>query len=117
MIKDTNIKNKTIIIYRIINYLNSITSSEYKPILFADNEDLHKLIDAGYEFKDFKQVIEKKWNDWKGTKYEMYVRPSTLFGEKFENYLNEKSTNKNKLEQLHNVVERVKSTNWRLDKK
>ena len=34
-------------------------------------------------------MIDKKVNDWKGTKYEEYLRPKTLFApEKFEGYLN-----------------------------
>ena len=43
---------------------------------------------------DFKVVIDKKVKGWKGTNMEMYLRPETLFGTKFEGYLNEIETNK-----------------------
>ena len=77
----------------------------------ADN-----LISKGYIFEDFKKVIDLKWNEWKGTKFQQYVRPATIFGNKFETYLNEQSPSQIKLTKLHNNVEKAKRTNWRLDK-
>ena len=54
-----------------------------------------KLINArfkdGYVVEDFKTVILKKYNGWKDTDMEKYLRPSTLFGNKFEAYFNEKN--------------------------
>ena len=38
--------------------------------------------------EDFKAVIDYKVSEWKGTKMEDYLRPETLFGTKFESYLN-----------------------------
>ena len=35
-------------------------------------------------------VIDKQCEKWKGTEWEQYLRPATLFGAKFENYLNAK---------------------------
>lgn len=106
-----------IIIFRTINYLNSVTGKNYNQMFFANNEVMCKLIEAGYDYQDFKRVIDLKWNQWKGTTYEQYVRPSTLFGNKFENYINEQSTSEIKLTKLNNSVQRAKSANWRLDKK
>jgi uncharacterized phage protein (TIGR02220 family) len=43
----------------------------------------------GYSTSDFKIVIDKKTEQWIGTKEEVYLRPITLFCKtKFENYLN-----------------------------
>lgn len=109
--------SNNIIIFRTINYLNQITGKNYNQTSFANDTDMCKLIEAGYEYKDFKRVIDNKWNQWKGTTYEQYVRPSTLFGNKFENYVNEQSTSENKLAKLNKSVQRAKSANWRLDKK
>ena len=39
--------------------------------------------------EDFENVIEKKCAAWKGTEMEQYLRPETLFGTKFESYLNQ----------------------------
>ena len=44
---------------------------------------------------DFKTVIDKKCDEWIGTEWEKYLRPETLFGTKFEGYLNAKTTKKN----------------------
>ena len=33
-------------------------------------------------------MIDKKCNEWLGTDMEKYLRPETLFGTKFESYLN-----------------------------
>jgi len=104
-----------IIIYRTINYLNSVKGSNYQQITFANNEDLCKLIDKGYGYSDFKKVIDKKWNQWKGTRFEEYVRPSTLFGNKFETYLNEQSNSEAKIAKLFKSVEQAKLTDWKLD--
>ena len=42
---------------------------------------------------DFKTVIDKKCAEWLGNpKMEQYLRPETLFGTKFESYLNAKVT-------------------------
>ena len=42
-----------------------------------------------YTLEDFKAVIDYKVSKWKGTDMEQYLRPSTLFGNKFQNYVNE----------------------------
>ena len=34
-------------------------------------------------------MIEKKAKEWMGTEMEKYLRPETLFGPKFEGYLNQ----------------------------
>jgi hypothetical protein len=48
----------------------------------------------GYSVDDFITVIDKKCLDWLNTDYEQYLRPETLFGTKFESYLNAKVTKK-----------------------
>ena len=42
-----------------------------------------------YTVDDFKTVINNKCNDWLGTDWAQYLRPQTLFGNKFEQYLNQ----------------------------
>ena len=42
----------------------------------------------GFTVDDFKAVIDKKAKEWKGTEMAQYLRPETLFGTKFESYLN-----------------------------
>lgn len=79
----------------IIDYLNEKTGSRYKDV--AGNQ---KMIRArwneGYRLDDFKKVIDNKSEDWLGTtakdgrEMDQFLRPSTLFGNKFDQYLNEK---------------------------
>ena len=104
-------------IQKTIEYLNSTAGTDYMPNFKPTVDALTELMALGYGLADFKTVIDKKWEEWKGTKFQQYVRPSTLFGKKFENYLNEPRTSKdNQFKQLVNTVQRAKQFNWRLDK-
>ena len=79
----------------VVDYLNEKLGTEYKP-----NSAVNKrLIDArareGYSLDDFKKVIDNKCATWAhDSKMSKYLRPQTLFGTKFESYLNEKVPNK-----------------------
>ena len=108
MILSKEIVSKTIL------YLNEQVIGQ-----FSTNQPLiDKLIKEGYGYEDFKIVIDKKLKDWKGTKYEQYIRPSTLFGEKFQNYLHEQPRNtKNNIQQLSRCIAKVQLYDWKLDKK
>lgn len=74
----------------IIDHLNLRTGSRYK----ASSKKTRSLIQArmrdGFTTKDFETVIDKKCVEWVGTEWEKFLRPSTLFGTKFEEYLNSK---------------------------
>ena len=53
--------------------------------------DLRRMFDAGRTVDDARAVVRRKRVDWRGSKrMAQHVRPETLFGEKFESYLNEK---------------------------
>lgn len=74
----------------IITYLNVKTGSNYRP----NTPKTKQLIDArmkeGFTVEDFQTVIDKKATMWKNDpKMSAYLRPETLFGTKFEGYLNE----------------------------
>jgi len=73
---------------KIIDYLNDKIGSAYT--LQGSNLDLIKgRLEEGYVYADFITVIDKKYQDWKGSDYERFLRPLTLFAKsKFENYLN-----------------------------
>ena len=80
--------------YCIINYLNEITGSRYKHNTDKTKKVIHARLAEGFSIDDFKKVIDKKSQDWKGTEWEKYLRPETLFGTKFEGYLNQKITSR-----------------------
>ena len=71
----------------IVDYLNHRAGTSYR----ASSEKTKSLINArmreGYTFDDFKRVIDHKCSEWMGTDMERYIRPETLFGMKFEGYL------------------------------
>lgn len=88
--KDTISKDKYIASYEaIITHLNSLLNSQYK----ASTPKTRKLIQArlkeGFTIDDFKVVNTKMTKAW-GTDNKMrpYLRPETLYGTKFESYLN-----------------------------
>ena len=89
---NNDIPNKEVIPYvEIVNYLNNAASTNYRP----QTQRTKKLIKArwneGFRLDDFKTVINKKTNDWlNDSEMNKYIRPETLFGSKFESYLNQK---------------------------
>lgn len=87
-------KERNIYIYRVaeqvITYLNEQTGKHYR----ANTKEYLKLISARlrehYSVEDFKTVVDNKVADWKGTEYEQFLRPQTLFApSKFDTYLNQ----------------------------
>lgn len=80
---------------RVINYLNKKTGKNFK----VDTKSTQRLIGLrlkdGFSPEDFKTVIDKKCLSWTDDlKYSHFLRPETLFGNKFESYLNELSKTK-----------------------
>lgn len=75
----------------IIDYLNESIGSKYKYTTKETIKDIKARFKEGYELDDFYDVIDKKVKEWLNTDMEQYLRPSTLFGNKFENYLNQKN--------------------------
>lgn len=103
------------IIEQTIQYLNKVAGTDYKPDFDSTIKLLENLTKNGYTLEQFKSVIDKKWSDWKGTKYQTFIRPSTLFGNKFEIYLNEPDKRNRKINKLFDSVEKAKRSSWRLD--
>ena len=80
----------------IINYLNSKINSNYKYTTKKNQTLIHARAEEGFTLDDFHKVIDKKVEEWKSTDMEKYLRPETLFGTKFEGYLNQPSKNQTK---------------------
>lgn len=78
----------------IISYLNEKAKTHYKSNTPKTVRLIRARLKEGFTIEDFKAVIEKKCDDWLGNeKMERYLRPETLFGTKFEGYLNETPNN------------------------
>ncbi|MDQ7251912.1 conserved phage C-terminal domain-containing protein [Pediococcus pentosaceus] len=73
----------------IISYLNEKAGTKYR----ASGSKTQRLIKArfndGFNDEDFRKVIDIKVAEWSGTDMAKYLRPETLFGTKFESYLNQ----------------------------
>ena len=90
-----NNNNKEIYI-AVVDYLNSKAGTHYRSSSKTTQQHINARLAEGYKIDDFKRVVDNMWTAWKGTEWEQYMRPSTLFGSKFENYLNRKLQNKGK---------------------
>ena len=89
----TSIELSTNIKY-IVEYLNQKTNSSYRPNTPKTVSLIKARLSEGFTVDDFKKVIDTMTSEWKGTDMEKFLRPETLFGTKFEGYLNrKKSTN------------------------
>lgn len=94
--KDT--KNNTQYIKEIdevVNHLNEKAGTKYKSTSKNTTRHIQARINEGYTLEDFKTVIDKKCSEWLNTDMEKYLCPETLFGSKFEKYLNQKIIHKN----------------------
>jgi uncharacterized phage protein (TIGR02220 family) len=99
----------------IVTYLNEQTGKSYR----SDNKETIKLIQSrlkdGFTVEQFKYVIDVKTHSWKNTEYEKYLRPQTLFGNKFETYLNEtindQPTNSTSAQRIRNA-EAIIDQDW-----
>ena len=76
----------------IVEYLNKKAGTKYKPTAKDTREHINARLVDGHTVEDFITVIDNKCLEWLGTEWEKYLRPSTLFGRKFESYLNSKPT-------------------------
>ena len=72
----------------ILSYLNEKAGTNYRASSKATQGHINARIAEGYTVENFYSVIDKKCAEWKGSDMEKYLRPETLFGSKFENYLN-----------------------------
>lgn len=72
----------------VMAYLNKVTKRS-----FRNSQRLDRCFAKGYTVEDAKKVIDIKTQEWWGTSFEKYLRPSTLFGmcpvDKFDQYLNQ----------------------------
>ena len=74
----------------IIAHLNEKAGTKYKPNTAKTKTVIHARLAEGFTVDDFFTVIDKKCAEWLGTEWEKFLRPETLFGTKFESYLNAK---------------------------
>ena len=75
-------------IHTIIAYMNNKIGCSYKPETKATQRKVIARLREGFSVEDFEKVIDCKTEDWgNDSKMREYLRPDTLFGTKFESYL------------------------------
>ena len=78
---------------KIISYLNEKAGSEYSHTTSATKRFIKARWNEGHREKDFFIVIENKCSEWRtNPNMIQYLRPQTLFGTKFESYLQQKKS-------------------------
>ena len=92
---ENNISTSKIPYKDIIDYLNEKADKRFKHTTANNQKFIRSRWNEGNTLDDFKRVIDIKVSQWKNDKdMNQYLRPQTLFGTKFESYLNEKPINK-----------------------
>lgn len=78
-------------IERIISHLNKKAGSSFRSGSAATRKLIKARASEGFTEEDFIAVIDIKCSHWLGNpEFSQYLRPQTLFGPKFESYLNQK---------------------------
>jgi uncharacterized phage protein (TIGR02220 family) len=84
---------------QVIAYLNEKAGRSYR-LAKASRKLIAARFADGYTLDDFKRVIDNMVARWKGTEWEQYLQPSTLFAQShFDEYLNKPATTQAKLQQ------------------
>src|SRR5690554_4966639 len=84
----------------IIEFLNECASANYRHTTKKTRELINARMKEGFTVDDFKTVIEYCCREWKGKTFgngelgDSYLRPSTLFNNKFDERLNKAKQNR-----------------------
>lgn len=74
---------------QIVDYLNDKIGTAYRASSQKTKTLIHARFAEGFTIDDFKAVIDTMSTEWShDPKMSVYLRPETLFGTKFESYLN-----------------------------
>lgn len=79
-------------VIEVLDHLRSVTGSDYRSHhsgrMTSPMRTIAARLKDGHSPQDLIRVIDLKWNEWKGSELERFVRVKTLFGPKnFEEYL------------------------------
>lgn len=90
--KDQEGKNK--IIADVIDYLNKTAGKKFKAGTVGNSKFIKARLSEGATFDDFCHVVDVKTAQWiNKLDQNKFLRPETLFGNKFDGYLNESKSN------------------------
>ena len=90
--------------HEIIDYLNSKIGTHYRATTRKTQSLIKARMNEGFTIDDFKKVIDNKSAEWgKDSKMSKYLRPETLFGTKFESYLNQAAVKTKKSKRINTL--------------
>jgi uncharacterized phage protein (TIGR02220 family) len=87
--KQESLSGKPDVVGQVVEFLNLKAGKKFKKTTPGTRSHIQARVNEGFTLDDFKSVIEKKVSEWGGTEMEKFLRPQTLFGPKFESYLNQ----------------------------
>jgi len=91
--KGKEIKERKNTCSQVLAYLNKITGRQFK----VPSENMERRLIEGHTKAELMLIIRDRWERWKDTEMEEFVRPSTLFRPShFEEYLAEARKNEKK---------------------
>ena len=73
-----------------------------------DTVEILDKVNKGYDFEEFKKVFKKKLSEWGcSEKMKSFIRPKTLYGSRFEQYLKESEIKE--VDELEDIVNHIYS--------
>ena len=73
-----------------------------------DTVEILDKVNKGYDFEEFKKVFKKKLSEWGcSEKMKSFIRPKTLYGSRFEQYLKESDIKE--VDELEDIVNHIYS--------
>ena len=80
---------------QVVEYMNSVCGSHYRANTAHTAKHIRARLNDGFTVEDCKRVVDIKFREWgDDEKMARYLRPETLFGGKFESYLNQREGEK-----------------------
>jgi uncharacterized phage protein (TIGR02220 family) len=100
----------------IIQYLNLKANTNFKSKTSSYRTFINARFNVGHKIEDFYQVIDIKSSEWIGTDFQKFLRPETLFGNKFGSYLNQKIVKKTNQDIAYEQVSKATELGWNNNK-
>ena len=100
--KKDNINNNKIHSWG-VDYLYKKTGKRFKKTSVKTKSLINARLNEGFDEEDFYKVINIKSKQWLNTEMEKYLRPETLFSNKFEGYLNEEIDTNEDIDDLDDI--------------
>jgi len=97
--KDKDLKDS---IEYIVDYLNLKANTKYRYTTNKTKDVIKARLHEGFKLEDFQHVIDVKVDEWlNDDKFSKFLRPETLFSNKFESYLNQQQSMKKKISKFY----------------